>query len=63
MGVFLMGQCSLLGFSWKRKTRGNLPDDIFQKEVSLNRSNHSTTVQIFQRSQNTFIVITANYST
>ena len=49
-GGFLMGQYSLLGFSWERKFRGNFPGDIFQEEVLLNRRNHSTKVQIFQRS-------------
>ena len=57
-----MGQCSLLGFSWERKFQGNFPGDIFQEEVSLNLPNHSTTVQIFQRSQNTFNFANTNYS-
>ena len=56
-----MGQCSLLGFSWERKFQGNFPGDIFQEEVSLNLPNHSTTVQIFQRSQNTFNFANTNY--
>ena len=57
-----MGQSSLLGFLWEGNFRGNFPGDIFQEEVSLDRSNHSTTVQIFQRSQNTFHVANTNYS-
>ena len=36
---------------------------FFQQEVSLNPSNHSTTAQIFERSQNTFNVLNTNYST
>ena len=57
-----MEQCSLLGFLWERKFRGNHPGDILQEEVSLNRSNHSTIVHIFQRGQNTFNVVITNYS-
>ena len=56
-----MGQCSLLGFSWERNFRGNPPGDIFQEEVSLNRSNHSTTMHILLRRPNTFNVVSANY--
>ena len=37
--------------SWDFHWRGSSAGDIFQEEVSLNRSNHSTTVQIFQRIQ------------
>ena len=36
---------------------------IFHEEFSLNRSNGSTAVQIFQRSQNKFNVVSTNYST
>ena len=36
--------------------------DIFQEEVSLNPPNRSTTVQIFQHSQNTFNVGSTKYS-
>ena len=58
-----MGQCSLLGFSWEINLGGNLVGDISEEEVSLNRLNHSTTVQIIQSSQNTFNFVSANYST
>ena len=58
-----MGQCSLLGFSWEINLEGNLVGDISEEEVSLNRLNHSTTVQIIQRSQNTFNFVSTNYST
>ena len=35
----------------------------FEEEVSLNRSNHSATVQVFQLSQNRFNFLSTNYST
>ena len=57
-----MGQCSLLGFSWERKFRGNFLGDVFQEEVSLNPQNHSTTMQIFQHGENTFNVASTKYS-
>ena len=60
-GGFIMGQCSLLGFSWDRKVQGNFPGDILQEEVSLNPPSHSTTVKIFQHSQNTFNVASTKY--
>ena len=44
----------------KISIRGSFPGDIFQEEVSLNRPDYPTTVQIFQRSQNTFSLVTIN---
>ena len=49
-------QFLLLGFPWERKFRGNFPGDVFKEKVTLNRPNYSATVEIFQRSQNTFNV-------
>ena len=62
-GKFSHGAIFIVGIFMGRKFRGNFSADFFQEEVSLNHSNHSTTVQIFQRSQNTFNVVSTNYST
>ena len=46
--------CRDFQFSWNINFWGNLPRDIFQEAVSLNRSNHSAVVQTFKLNQNTF---------
>ena len=61
-GRFSYGAMFIAGIFMGEKITRQFSGDIFQKELSLNRPNHSATVQIFQRSQNTFNVASTNYS-
>ena len=60
-GVFLWGNIDCGYFQERESSRCNLRENISQENVSLNCSNHSTTVQIFQLSQNTFNIISKTF--
>ena len=63
MRAFLWGNIHSQDFHGRKSFEAIFLGDIFRREVSWNRSNHSIKTQIFQRSQNKFVVISADYST
>ena len=60
-GVFLWGNIDCGYFQGRESSRCNLRENISQENVSLNCSNHSTAVQIFQHSQNIFKIVSKTF--